>query len=317
MSTEPVEPGSGEPTEDPSGPAQPWSTFEAVPAPWPAALVAELEQWKQGDVVAGVPVTWVAPAGSDDVTGVENPRAESSPVTGSDFVAEYAVICSQTCDIGAASAPGMYHPFVLVAPLVPLSRVEPAEVRNLAKFGKVGWLFPTQSPDPSDDKERWFADLRLIVPVSKTLLGGRAPISGFEDEKKSLAFGEAIAQKFRRPALSETLSQELPRTVKKFIQDNGPKKQAFRKVEQVRLLVIDSSRLFPERAQLIVMMDSDLDEAEMELWRGLEQKVEPLFSAVGIDMVPMTFRSAGEMPASTYRVTVPIHCELLGFPSYP
>lgn len=305
-----LEPASGEPVG-------PWSTFEATPADWPEDLVTELARWKQGHVVADVPVTWVAPPGEDLVTSLDITGAVAGPVKNDDLQAGFVMICSQTCDIGTDSAPGMYHPFVLVAPLVPLSQISDAKVRNLAKEGKVGWLVPTLKPDPASAEDQWFCDLRLMVPLSKSMLVGKDPVNGFADELSHLRFAEAIAQKFRRPALSATLSEDLPKVLRKFIQDQGTKKSAFRKVEQVRLSIIDSERLFPARGQLIVLMNSPLSDEEQALWREVEMKVDKLFTDAGIMMIPLTFSDVDRMPARTYRVTVPLHLDVLAFPSYP
>jgi len=57
----------------------------------------------------------------------------------------------------------------MVAPLRPTA----AYSRNnasLAKAYQIPYLFPALSPDASETDEIWFADLRLLVPMSKALL---------------------------------------------------------------------------------------------------------------------------------------------------
>jgi hypothetical protein len=295
----------------------PWTVFVATPSEWTPAHAAKLEQWKQGHLIADLPMTWLMPGGADAITLVDNPQEIVAPATSSSVMCVAAIICSQTCDIGAKTTPGTNHPFVLVAPLIHVSLIPSGATRNLAKEGRLGYLFPTLSPDGDDTIGSWYADLRLIVPVSKALLLERAPIEGFATEADSLSFGETLAQKFRRPALSEKLSDNLPDALRRFINGNGRTKRAFTKVEQVRLIVFERDRLHPTRAQLIVIMDTELSDDEKELWQRLETETNTMMNAVSISMMPMTFALATKIETPQYRDSVPIWCDLLGFPKYP
>ena len=209
------------------------------------------------------------------------------------------------------------HCVVSEAPLVHVSLIPAGETRNLAREGKLGFLFPTLSPVTDNTGHSWFVDLRLIAPVSKAVLLGREPIEGKATEADCLSFGETLAQKFRRPALSENLSGKLPDALRRFIKDRGRNKRAFTKVEQVRLSVSERDRLLPARAQLIVIMDTELSSEEKELWQCLETETSTLMSAVGVSMMPMTFVLATDIRAILYRQSVPLWCDLLGFPRYP
>jgi hypothetical protein len=296
----------------------PWSIFDAIPKDWSPTDAAKLEQWKQGHLIVDLPLTWLMPGGADAITLIDNPLEFVAPAARSDVACAAAIICSQTCDIGAKTAPGTFHPFVLVAPLIHVSLIPTGETRNLAKEGKLGFLYPTLSPKKDDtEKNAWYADLRLIVPVSKAVLLATSPREGLATEADSLSFGETLAQKFRRPALSETLSGKLPDALRRFIKDNGKNKRAFTKVEQVRLIVFERERLLPSRAQLIVIMDTELSAEEKELWQRLETETSTMMSEAGISMMPMTFILATEIRATLYRQSVPLWCDLLGFPKHP
>jgi hypothetical protein len=187
--------------------------------------------------------------------------------------------------------------------------------RSLAREGKVGYLFPTNSPDGT--ALAWYADLRVMFPASKQVLKGRTPIEAFNSEIESLSFGETIAQKFRRPALSNHLSKTLPAALRKFIQDKDRKHTAFRHIEQVRLSITEGERFNPTRGQLFVYVDQELTTEEVLLWQELDLIVKPLMNEVGITMMPLMITSARTQFADIYRSTVPIHCDLLGSASYP
>lgn len=303
-----------------------------------------LGRWKQGDLIRGVPITWIAPAGVDSVTNIESPDPDTGPVvTGEVFD---AIVCSQTCDLGAGP-PGDRHPMVLVAPLVQEDGIRSRAHRKLAAEAKLGYLVqvlpPSQddcdqvftepgSPNPADGPtthrrsvmesmpadQRWYADLRLLVPLSKALLVDRAPVNGFVTEAESLAFGEILAQKFRRPALHEDLSEAVPKVLTEFVRNSGKSKQCFAKVEQVRLLITHGDRLNPERAQLMVLTSGgSLSDDEQLAWSGLHAKVAPFFKAQGMGCGPLVHYDVARMSAEQYRRTVPIRCDLIGHARWP
>lgn len=319
MQADPVAPEEGAPAS-----TQGWTAFDNVPPSWPIDLAEDLTRWKQGDIVTGVAVTWLMPPGTDDVTGFDNDADRIGPADHPDLHGQAAIICSQTCDIGAVP-PGDAHPFVLIAPLVPASAVGSSSLRSRVRQGKVGYLYPTLPPvqpleetaeDGTGSKESWYADLRLIVPVSKSVLRGRTPVKGFASELDSLSFAEAIAQKFRRAAASDHLTKTLSVALRKFVQDRGHTKPTFSKIEQVRLLELSGDRLNSTRAQLFVYTEGLLSEAEEREWQTLDEIVRPLMEEVGITMLPLGITSAAQQSASTYRMTFPIHCDLLGKTRY-
>jgi hypothetical protein len=256
-----------------------------------------------------------------------------------------AIICSQTCDIGA-TPPGNAHPFVLLAPVIRDSSIPTPADTKLARVGKIGYLVQTLPPAPqtgdahnggevqdggqrsdetddelarklqspgSEPQEVWFADLRLIFPASKAILLNREPVPGFADESASLAFAETIALKFRRAALNEVLSEALPQALRKFVHENGHRKQQFAKVEQVRVLILNGDRLRPDRANLYVLTDGvSLTDEERETWMRFQQTAETLFAPHSIALAPMVHADVNTLSAAKYRESVPVRCDLLG-----
>lgn len=304
-------------------PELPWSVYDALDCDW-AAHTTVLGRWKQGDLVHGIPVSWVTVPGVDPITGAENPHTDPRPAYDENTNGS-AIICSQTCDLGG-TPPGDLHPFILLAPLVNIASIPPAN-QKLAQQDKIGYLVKTLPPHDlpqvvDEDAESatsrtrspnvWFADLRLIFPASKALLLVREPIPGFSTEHDSFRFAETIAQKFRRIALDSTLSEDLPQALKKFVRDNGHSKQAFAKVEQVRLLV-QGDHLHPTRASLFVLTDGiNLSEEEREVWSRFQRVAAKVMSARGIQLAPMIHADVNTVSAAKYRETVPVRCELLG-----
>lgn len=327
---------------------------------WSGHLEA-LGKWKQTDVITGIPLTWIAPAGVDPVTALE--AGFNDPDVGPVWIENTfdAVICSQTCDVGGGP-PGDNHPTVLVAPLVHEDHLGTGKRRTDAAKGMLSHLVRILPADPEaraaalaaagEDQQRraakdlgidpdqltdeqiaalapltladiprghrWYADLRLLVPISKGLLVTREPLEGFFTEDDSLAFGEILAQKFRRPALHEALSEDLPKALEQYVQNGGTTHNPFAKVDQVRLHIIDGDRLNPVRGQLVVLTEnSALTRDEQDAWADLNKSAAPVFSKHGITYAPLVHFDVSTMSAALYRKTVPVRCRHIGHTRRP
>lgn len=278
-----------------------------------AKVIACLDEWRQGDLVTDVSVTWLLPLGLDQITGIRNLADWEAPASSKDLRIPGAVIASQTCDIGF-SPPGDRHPFVLLSPLVPESALS-TNARNAAKAGEIGYLFPVTPDREPFISECWFADIRLLVPASKSLLLQRKRIPGFAQEEQAWRFAESLGHKFRRPAVHSALSEDLPDSLDSFIRGTGKRKPAFTKVEQVRMHV-SGDRLHPERVTLWVLESSPLNDAEKATWATWEPKAKGILSKHDINMGPTVFISPHDMRAITYRETVPLQLEHLSAPRF-
>lgn len=165
---------------------------------------------------------------------------------------------------------------------------------------------------------RWYVDLRILIPVSKGLLIGREPVDGFLTENESLTFGEVLAQKFRRPALHEALSEELPKVLETYVQNAGAAKNPFAKVDEVRLSIMEGDRLNPIRGQLIIITENgELTPVEQDAWESLNKYASQLFSAHDITYADLVHYDIARMPASLYRKTAPVRCRHLGITRRP
>jgi len=102
--------------------------------------------------------------------------------------------------------------------LLPSEQCQP---RKLTKSLPV----PALSPDASETDEIWFADLRLLVPMSKLSVGCGAD-SGSRDGD-ALKFAATIAHRFSRPALQEVLSEAVPESIDKHILETKKRSSAY------------------------------------------------------------------------------------------
>lgn len=273
-----------------------------------APYVERLARWRQGHLLVDIPVLWLAPPGSDVFTGVQHPADHIAPVF--DGTGYPWIITTQTCDLGG-TAPGDRHPFLAVAPVIHASMLDKNRVR-LARERRTGDLVPVSSPYPgyepaASEASEWFADLRLEVPISKTVLLDRDPIEGFATEDEYIAFAEMLGYKKRRPALHAALAEDLPRLLDKFVSQNGARKRCFAKVEQIRILIADQ-RLNPSSAVFYIITNGvALTDDEMEIWNRFNAQASSLLKTHGINVGPAIHCDVGDLKAHVYRTTVPVH----------
>lgn len=302
----------------------------AADAEW-SEHIETLGRWRQGHLVENIPVSWMAPAGVDPMTGQDHELGRVAPFFLEDGVP--AVICSQTCDLGG-EPPGSHHPFVHVAPLVHGSLLDDG-LRKRAQEWQVGYLAPVNSPFPvdppaeepaaEDDQRRrkrpmheWFADLRLITPVSKALLLDREPIEGFGSEELYEVFAETLGYKLRRPALHQALSQTVPDALDKWVKKQGKTKTYIANVEHVRVLIFEGTALEPTRADFFVISNGiQLNDTDVEAWQRFQTIAADLLRPRGIAVGPLRCTDVSRMTADLYRRSTPIPSDVLNAPGFP
>lgn len=288
------------------------SVDDYLPHPWNKEAVDRLDKWQQGDLIEYGGFTWIGPAGEDTVTGEIQPTdvLPWAPIYAPDLASRYAVVCSQTCDVGG-DGPGARHPFVQVAPVVDLSGWDMARQRQVRRFEHAHLVALTGTRlEPGF----WVADLRLSVPVSKTFLIGAEPIAGFETEPDRLSFAEALALRLRRPALNSVLSEGLPTSLNRYLkarQKSSPGDTAWcDQVSQVRILV-SANRLQLETVTILVVEDVPLGAAHEDVWRSWLRENRKVFADKGLTIDKILFGTLDSYTARLYRDSLPMRLTAL------
>ena len=278
-----------------------------------APFEVALDKWEQGDLLRNVPITWLAPPGHDVVF---NLSSQLSTKGFSNVTPElsYAVICSQTCDIAGVRI-GARHPFILVAPVINSQNVDPKVIAQ-ARRGGVGYLVPLLAKNNEFASGDWFADLRHITSVSKSLLIQVASIGDFLTEDTKLLLGRKLAGKFSRVAFGEPftgfLFPELEKYIKGALQSNAG---AFGNVDQVRVRILRGTKTKPEVAQFLLVekISQPIPAQEQNLWLSWESAAATHIDwPKGLTLSPALFADPNTLPASIYRDSSPI--ELEGIP---
>lgn len=157
---------------------------DALPATWPAEVVAAARRFKQGDLVERPPFfyhrvdalrVWKARVEDEDGEGLVELTDEQRP--------PYGLITTQTCDL-FEDTPRPRQPWFSVAPAYDYSPYLKQGQEKQIKRGRFRYLVHLSSPRLPDGL--WVADLRLEVPVEKSWLVGREPLDGFDSVAERL-----------------------------------------------------------------------------------------------------------------------------------
>lgn len=283
-----------------------WSDFQARTKEV-KALSSNLDTWQQCDLVARLPLSWAVTPNPDPVTGLSSGTADvgfhHELVT-----ARLAILCSQTCDV-AGEAIGKQHPFVFLAPLITARSIDNPDRLTAAREQRVGYLFPVAVSTDFAEGEEWFADFRFLTPVSKGMLAGATRIPNVMAEGMTQKFAEALAMKFRRPALSGLLSDDLRKSLEEMVQAKDD--PSFRKIEQVRIAMDEGSNLVPTAIHLLVFENElgALSGEDRKIWREWEVANRADFAVKGLNLGATLFVCSNVITAAIYRMTFPIRVQ--------
>ena len=293
--------------KDTAAPPRPALVDHFMPAVWEEKVADALNPWRQGDAFADLAMFWAGPEGEDPVTGA--PPGEDGDwelVYDHTARAEYGVIRSQTCDIGA-SGPGRRHPFVDVSPVLNASHLNNGEQMQIRNYAVPYLVMLTQPPADGF----WVADLRVSLPISKALLVKQTRLEVFSNEDDRLDFGEMLAAKYRRPALHDAVSEGLTAALKQFAAEPGGPPGWADSVEQVRIM-LKGDRLAPLSAVLLFTTLLPIDAATSAHIRTCRTRSAKALKKGGIRLDSFQIQTEDKIPASIYRSSVPLRVEGLG-----
>lgn len=264
-------------------------------------LRRQLKDWRQGDVIASVPATWITPKRDDVITQQVSQVTEWAPIFSDELVMPWAVIVTQTCDLGA-KPPGTRKPMLQVCPVLPASAYS-ASVQADARRGNVVYLYPIKVK-PSTE---CFADLRLCVPLSKALLLECSPVPTTLDDEDRHQLAEKFAFAFRRPALPDEVSETLSKAIATFVGANATH-PAVTEVEQVRIELRARTWRSSSAATLYVFgYRRAIAPEEQALWHENLNLWAGILKPIGMTLHPMVFTTPDECSALAYRNSHPLN----------
>ena len=288
--------------------------------------VTALDEWRQGDLLEGVNLFWAALPGLDPLTDLtlDGPFAGGWSVTqweassdppppGASASPEstLGIITSQTCDI-AAVGPGSRHGTFQVSPLISLAQLSVARAADVRLGRTVDMVMLTNAPREGE----WAADLRISLPVSKSVLFSQSPVHGFSTAKQSQEFAERLAIKVRRVAAHDAISEFLTTDLNKLVKRRRAAGATWvDRIEQFRVRARSGDLLNPVSTEIFaIMLDLRLSAEEMSDLRAWRTEVRGTFRRLtGIgELAPIRFVMLESMKVQDYRESVPMRIPELG-----
>jgi hypothetical protein len=277
---------------------------QATTAPWPSDVLQALGNFRQGHLIPAPPPFSYYGDPNDPLPPLADPEETARPTADSgsrefDFIElppfEYGVITSQTCDIAEEGTPE--QPFVQVAPVVTLTDSEDAAPQYLALL------------DPPDLPEgRYAADLRMEVPVEKTVLVGTRPIEGFPDEAGYLDFARQLGTRRERPAVATELVAAVAQTLKRRKTNSRGVKNLMRdEIHSVRLSIDEGTRMEPAIARVHVIGKRVISDASREKLDNWWQEAYKEAEAAGIKLLPNEYHDATRMDIGVVDRTIKLN----------
>jgi hypothetical protein len=277
---------------------------DLVPHEWPPEIAAALDIWRQGQLLAVDRGVWLAPAGVDDpVTGDAAPETPGGVRARSDAFGDtgYMAVVSQTCDI-AVAGPGKRHPsYRRVRSATSLRSLE--TIKQIKSGAVVEYVFLSKPPEGD---AQWAVDLRAAVPVSKAVLAATTPIDGFANEEDELVLGARIADKFERPAIHDALAGPVIGSIRQLLSRAKKTQRWCDEIEQLRLEIMEGTRLQPKRVRLFVYTDVPLSPDEQKPLRDEWKSHSKALMKAGIEQAPIAFRTIDRCSLKDYREQIPI-----------
>jgi hypothetical protein len=229
-----------------------------------------------GAIVGGLPLAYPPEVG----VAVVPPSEREIGFMEYEFVAPnevaLAVITSQTCDVCEEGEP--LQPWVQVSPLCRL----PDE---LAEKTLPDFLYPVSPPDLTEGV--WVIDLRIEVPIEKTVLVGKTPRSAFADEDSVIAFADALGLRRDRAALSHTLTGTVGQSLRQRRRNKSSFKKALREeVYCVALNIDEGSRSEPVTVRLHVVTNEEPSDRVQRVFGSWWDEANELCSKSGINLQP-------------------------------
>jgi len=281
-------------------------------ADWPAGVLGAVAAFRQGDVVADLPLFYLA---SIDTPVHARSRAYAEHgVTGDELVefdapAPYGLVTTQTCDLAQEGDAKPTSAWVQLAPVFNAEAPHPVlegkrlldgAARKLVREGRIQHLLWV--PDIVDDG-LWFADLTFEIPVERGWLARQPRIEGFTGESAREEVGRRLAWLRSRPAFDTRFVRAVQEPVVRALRQlrkNDPEVYDRMHAQVAELGVALTGRLVVGQAELVVLhggLDADL----AEWWHNLWDELYANAGDEGFNLLPLRIVDLGAITARDYR----------------
>lgn len=254
--------------------------------PWPDNVAEALGRFQQGDLIENPAFFYGVAPGSriwgpdDDEEEPDEPGNDSSQVDEwhADDSPKFGILTTQTCDILEQGEPA--QPWVQVSPVYPLDEDDPDDQE---RFLSKAYIVELSGPDLPEG--RWVADLRIELPLEKTVLIGRNPLAGFATEGEADDFGRRLGVRRARPALADDLVKNVTRLIGKRKRNNKPRAaEVWAELYKLGLQIEEGSRMKPTAVRLHVISAEEPSDRVKTWFEAWEDRAREKAAEVGITL---------------------------------
>lgn len=241
-----------------------------IQQPWPDAVREAATRFRQGDLIER-PLIFYAADGEHGVWALT--RVVGSPGGGVEIFEldsadgpPYGLITTQTCDI-FEETPKPKQPWIQVAPVYNAALQLTADQQRMVVQDRVMHLIYLTAPTLPEGF--WVADLRIELPMEKSLLVSQTALTAFADEGDYRKLARRLAGRRSRPAFAQVITDNVTGPLKKRIDGLKKGRQAdlLAPVEELRL-VVEGTSVNPSAVRLIIVMKEQASSGETEAFFG-------------------------------------------------
>ncbi len=272
-----------------------------LPPAWPDAVPAATARFLQGHLIERPPLFYAAnldhpvwglsTAAAPDMPDDE--RVDALVDLAADQRPPYGIITTQTCDL-AEEGRQPRQPWLAVAPVFRFEESDPTLHRD----------YVAELDPPGLEGPVWAADLRIELPLEKSVLVGREPIDAFPDEQGYIEFAKVLARRRGRPALASIFHELLNVTTKQLKEEGGGRRgqarEVRREIYRLKLAIQDGTRLDPRAARLFVVLHSDTTPAVEDWFGEWWDRARRVAENEGLQLLPVTYMDARHIDLALY-----------------
>lgn len=278
---------------------------------WPAGVLEAAALFEAGDIIAKPPLFYFADS-SRGVWAATRTLEEGSPgaelVDAQSVSPDFGIITSQTCDIGEIGFARPCKPWIQVAPVYDLSSIRD-DVRSALQKNK-GPIYLKWIPQLAGVSNGfWVADLRIEVPVEKSILVGRVPIKGFHSEQEQRGVLKRVSDLRLRPAWADAVVDGVQNPLLSSLKAlRGSDRQTF---DEIELAVAEvgartDSMVQPKTLEMALFVDAPLSDTALEWWNSFTDFLRASARLSQLTVQAPVVLDLNECSVSKYRLYAPV-----------
>lgn len=260
---------------------------------WPGGLFEHLDTFRQGHIVEEVPLFFASLSNNPLWSHPRRRMTTGEPeISGDeDGVLHHAMILTQSCDLMRSD-----NPWITVAPVYDAaSRLNEGQIGN-ARAGKTGHLVHITAEWASHGF--WVADLRLEMPLEKTLLIAKTPVEAFKDEDRYAVLAKRLGARRERPAVPDNCLEHVVKPLFDAVRRAEGGAEALN--QGVREIRVQCNQPSVATVVTVFVVAERGEQPRADRWTALVGEIYDAAAQAGITIIGPEILTLDEMTASDY-----------------